>query len=100
MDLGSRHSTQITKHFAIDTEPVWTPDGQNLVFTSDRSGKAQIYQAPPRAAMRRGSPSRVSRTRGLQSATTARKLLWRKVTEMCIVLRFWTAQRARRSRYR
>jgi len=46
MDLGSRHSTQITKHFAIDTEPVWTPDGQNLIFTSDRSGKAQIYQAP------------------------------------------------------
>ena len=46
MDLGSRHLTQITKHFAIDTEPVWTPDGQNLIFTSDRSGKAQIYQAP------------------------------------------------------
>ena len=36
----------VTKHFAIDTEPVWTPDGQNLVFTSDRGGKAQLYQAP------------------------------------------------------
>ena len=46
MDLASRHMTQITKHFAIDTEPVWTPDGQNLIFTSDRSGKPQIYQAP------------------------------------------------------
>jgi TolB protein len=46
MDLASRHSTQITKHFAIDTEPVWTPDGQSVVFTSDRSGKAQLYQAP------------------------------------------------------
>jgi TolB protein len=46
MDLGSRHLTQITRHFAIDTEPAWMPDGQSLVFTSDRSGKAQLYQAP------------------------------------------------------
>ena len=46
MDLGSRHLTQITKHFAIDTEPVWSPDGQTILFTSDRSGKAQVYQAP------------------------------------------------------
>ncbi len=45
MDLATRHTTQITKHFAIDTEPTWTPDGQNLVFTSDRSGKAQLYEA-------------------------------------------------------
>jgi TolB protein len=45
MDLGSRHLTQITRHFAIDTEPAWMPDGQSLIFTSDRSGKAQLYQA-------------------------------------------------------
>lgn len=28
----------------IDTEPVYTPDGGSLVFTSDRGGNPQIYQ--------------------------------------------------------
>ena len=27
----------------IDTEPSWMPDGQNLLFTSERGGKPQIY---------------------------------------------------------
>jgi TolB protein len=44
MDLASRRTTQITKHYAIDTEAVWTPDGLNIVFTSDRGGKPQLYQ--------------------------------------------------------
>ena len=29
---------------AIDTEPSWTPDGNGLIFTSDRGGRPQIYQ--------------------------------------------------------
>ena len=45
MDLASRHSTQITKHFAIDTEATWMADGQSVIFTSDRAGKPQLYQA-------------------------------------------------------
>ncbi len=48
MDLASRHTTQITKHFAIDTEATWMPDGQSLIFTSDRSGKPQLYQVAGR----------------------------------------------------
>ena len=58
MDLGSRSTTQITKHFAIDTEAVWAPDGQSLYFTSDRSGKPQIYQVSPSG----GEPTRVTFT--------------------------------------
>ncbi|HET6604537.1 MAG TPA: Tol-Pal system beta propeller repeat protein TolB [Xanthomonadaceae bacterium] len=45
MDLGSKALTQITRHWGIDTEPVWTADG-SLLFTSDRSGKPQIYRVP------------------------------------------------------
>ena len=38
------HSTeQITSHGAIDTEGNWSPDGASLIFTSGRSGGAQIY---------------------------------------------------------
>ncbi|MEO8342291.1 MAG: Tol-Pal system protein TolB, partial [Gallionella sp.] len=29
---------------AIDTEPNFSPDGQSLLFTSDRGGSAQIYR--------------------------------------------------------
>jgi TolB protein len=56
MDLGSRSLTQITKHFAIDTEAVWAPDGQSIYFTSDRAGKPQIYQVSPSG----GEPNRVT----------------------------------------
>jgi TolB protein len=44
MDLASKTFERITNHFAIDTEPNWTPDGENLIFTSDRGGRPQIYQ--------------------------------------------------------
>jgi TolB protein len=30
----------------IDTEPVFSPDGQHLYFTSDRGGSPQIYRMP------------------------------------------------------
>jgi TolB protein len=56
MDLGSKHLTQVTNHFGIDTEPTWTPDGAGLVFTSDRGGRPQLYQAPAAG----GSATRIS----------------------------------------
>ena len=44
LDLGSQALTRITDDPAIDTEPVWAPDGRSLYFTSDRAGSPQIYQ--------------------------------------------------------
>ncbi len=44
MNLTSKHLTRITRHYAIDTEPTWMPDGKALLFTSDRGGKPQIYR--------------------------------------------------------
>ena len=32
MDLASRKLERITKHYAIDTEPQWTIDGQSLIL--------------------------------------------------------------------
>jgi TolB protein len=34
----------ITRHYANDTEPAWSPDGSSIVFTSDREGEPQIYR--------------------------------------------------------
>ena len=43
-DLISNQPIRVTDHPAIDTEPSWTPDGQFIVFMSDRTGQLQIYQ--------------------------------------------------------
>ncbi|MGH8497087.1 MAG: Tol-Pal system beta propeller repeat protein TolB [Gammaproteobacteria bacterium] len=48
MDIASRELRRLTDSDAIDTEPSWTPDGDNLVFTSDRSGGPQIYRVSAR----------------------------------------------------
>lgn len=41
---------------AIDTEPVFTPDGKNIYFVSDRGGSPQIYRVPVTG----GNPERVT----------------------------------------
>ena len=34
---------QITMHKAHDTYPIWSPDGKNIAFASDRNGNFDIY---------------------------------------------------------
>ncbi|EJS89547.1 translocation protein TolB, partial [Pasteurella multocida subsp. multocida str. Anand1_cattle] len=36
--------SQLTSGTGNNTEPSWSPDGQTIVFTSDRSGSPQVYQ--------------------------------------------------------
>jgi TolB protein len=43
LDLRSRTTTRLTDSSAIDTSPSYSPDGTQVVFTSDRGGRAQIY---------------------------------------------------------
>jgi len=38
--------TRLTRHSAADTSPSWAPNGRSLLFTSDRSGRPQIYRIP------------------------------------------------------
>jgi len=55
LDIGSRQATRLTTHRAIDTDGTWSPDGQYVYFTSDRSGGPQVY----RVLASGGSPERV-----------------------------------------
>ena len=36
-------ATQLTTDQAYDTDPLWTPDGENIVFSSYREGSKDIY---------------------------------------------------------
>jgi TolB protein len=56
LDLGTREITRLTTNRAIDTEGTWSPDGQTIFFTSDRSGGPQVY----RINVNGGSPERVT----------------------------------------
>lgn len=41
--VAGGRATQITTNPAFDTEPVWSPDGQQLAFASDRMGSMDVY---------------------------------------------------------
>ncbi len=56
MDLRSRNTTRLTTSNAIDTSPSYSPDGSQIVFTSDRGGRAQIYVMGASG----GDPKRIS----------------------------------------
>lgn len=56
LDINSRQAKRITTHRAIDTEGSWSPDGNYIYFTSDRSGGPQIY----RVSAEGGTPERIT----------------------------------------
>jgi TolB protein len=56
MNLAGGDTTRLTTNRAIDTEGSWTPDGEQIYFTSDRGGGPQIY----RVSASGGTPERVT----------------------------------------
>jgi TolB protein len=57
LDLNTQNLQRITDDPAIDTEAVWSNDGQSLYFTSDRAGGPQIYRVGVRPGDR---PKRIT----------------------------------------
>jgi TolB protein len=56
MDIVSKAIQRLTTNRSIDTEGTWSPDGETIYFTSDRSGGPQIY----RVSTSGGTPERVT----------------------------------------
>ena len=47
MDANGGEPRRLTQSAAIDTEPVFAPDGSAIYFVSDRGGAPQIYRISP-----------------------------------------------------
>jgi Tol biopolymer transport system component len=45
-DVQSGKETQLTNIFALETRPIWSPDGTKLAFISERGGKKNIWVMP------------------------------------------------------
>lgn len=41
--VAGGRATQLTSHSAYDKSPVWSPDGQQIAFASDREGSFDVY---------------------------------------------------------
>jgi Tol biopolymer transport system component/DNA-binding winged helix-turn-helix (wHTH) protein len=44
MELAGGDPAQVTNDEAVDLNPIWSPDGQNLVYNTLRDGRRQIYR--------------------------------------------------------
>jgi len=43
---GGGEPVEVTNDAALDANPVWSPDGKNLYFVSDRAGSMNIWRVP------------------------------------------------------
>ena len=46
-DADGRNAVRLTTEAAMDLQPIWTPDGEHLLFVSARSGTRQLYLMRP-----------------------------------------------------
>ena len=68
---GGGASRQFTDHSAMDVSPVWSPDGSELAFLSDRGGTEQVWVAAVREGQRVGEARPLT-----ESATPVHGLTW------------------------
>jgi len=45
-DIAAETPTRLTVDPLLDRQPIWSPDGRDLVFTSDRTGEVNLFRIP------------------------------------------------------
>jgi serine/threonine-protein kinase len=66
-DLGRSTMMRVTFDPAVSSNPVWTPDGHDLVFTSNRAGASNLFR---QAADVPGTVERLTESPNLQSLSS------------------------------
>jgi TolB protein len=59
-DSMGREPRRITKTKALEASPVWSPDGQKILFTSDRNGGPQLFIYDVRKGTTQHVPTKLS----------------------------------------
>ena len=73
LDTTGRPLQVTLRERAVAASPAWTPDGRTVVFTSDRSGRAEVYRAvvdPGRANATAGGDAGVTAVGGAGAGVT------------------------------
>jgi TolB protein len=71
--LATRQTRSVTDAASLNHVPVWTPDGQHLLFVSDRSGSRDIYRVPiTDSGAPAGAPARMTTGAGVHTFTMSR----------------------------
>lgn len=59
-DANGKDLKRLTRNKSLESGPSWSPDGKQLVFTSDMRGKPQLYTISSRGGKARRLPTQVS----------------------------------------
>ena len=54
---------QLTTHAAYDSQPIWSPDGKKIAFTSNREGSLDVYVISAKG----GAPTRLTTNSGKET---------------------------------
>jgi Tol biopolymer transport system component/predicted Ser/Thr protein kinase len=66
--LATRETHSVTDAASLNHVPVWTPDGQHLLFVSDRSGSRDIFRVPiSESGAPSGTPLRLTTGAGVHT---------------------------------
>ena len=66
VDTDGGHARQITTNPAYDTDPMWSPDGESIIFASYRNKSKDIYSVPAKG----GAPTRLTSHPGNETPMT------------------------------
>jgi Tol biopolymer transport system component len=65
-DVARRTSTRLTSNVGSEADPIWSPDGHQIIFRSDRDGPPDLYQMASAVV---GSEQRLLKHAGVQRPT-------------------------------
>jgi Tol biopolymer transport system component len=57
IDLGGQNETDVVKMAGANGQPIWTPDGNHLIFVNTRSGVSGLWAVPVQGGKPSGEPS-------------------------------------------
>lgn len=68
--IDGKQEIRLTEHPAMDTQPYWSPDGNFIVFMSDREKTEDLWAIPLKGIQPAGAPTRIKRNLGKNTRLT------------------------------